>query len=174
MSVSILRADAGDAADIAALHADSWRSTYRGMLPDDFLAGPVVENRLALWRDRMSEPDEDRRLVIKAISREGMVGFACVLRDAEPAWGPCLDNLHVKPGSKGSGIGSRLFHACRDWVAREAPGQPMHLWVIEGNSQARLFYDRRGGSIQERRVIEIVSGIQVPELRYVWINDQRA
>ncbi len=44
-----------DVATIAALHADSWRSVYRGILSDEFLDADLIANREALWHKRLSE-----------------------------------------------------------------------------------------------------------------------
>lgn len=165
---SILPAEQADAAAIAMLHVESWRSAYRGLLPDAFLDGPIVEDRMRLWRDRLNGGAPDRQLVLKALSEDALIGFVCVLADNDPLYGPRLDNLHVKPTRKRGGIGSRLFRAAYDWVGRDVPGRPMHLWVIEGNVPARRFYDRLGGVLSERRMLEVVPGILVPELRYVW------
>lgn len=168
MECTILPAQPADAVAIATLHVESWRSAYRGLLPDAFLDGSVVEDRMNLWRERLNGAAEDRQLVLKAISRGALAGFVCVRLDDAPAHGPRLDNLHVKPELKGTGIGSLLFRAARDWVGQRVPGQPMHLWVIEGNVPARRFYDRHGGVVAEQRTLEVVPGILVPELRYVW------
>lgn len=165
---SILHADLDDAPAIAALHIESWRSAYRGLLPDDFLDGPVVEDRVRLWNARMPAPDLHRRLVLKAVADGALVGFVCVLLDEEPAWGALLDNLHVKPELRGLGIGRRLFREARDWVSVAAPGQRMHLTVIEGNLEARRFYDRHGGAIVERKIKEVIPGTRLTILRYVW------
>lgn len=167
-SVVLVAAGPEDAPAIAALHVTSWRSAYKGLVPDAFLAGPVEEDRRTLWESRLSAPD-DSRLVLKAVDDRGtMVGFTCVLRDADPACGPLLDNLHVAPDLKGRGIGALLLQASRAWSSAVAPGQPMHLWVIEGNAQARHFYDREGGEVVERQILELTAGIMVPALRYVW------
>ena len=167
-SVTLVPAGPEDARAIAALHVKSWRSVYRGLVPDEFLAGPVEDDRHTLWESRLSVPDE-ARLVLKAVDQGGiMVGFTCVLRDADPAWGPLLDNLHVTPDLKGRGIGALLLRASLAWSSAVAPGQPMHLWVIEGNTQARHFYDREHGEIVERQILELTAGIHVPALRYVW------
>ena len=163
----LVEASRGDAREIAALHAGSWQSAYRGLVPDEYLAGPVVDERLRFWETRMAVPHE-ARLVLTAVHDGVMVGFTCVLRDADPAWGPLLDNLHVRPGYKGIGIGWDLFTASRDWSRRAAPGRPMHLWVIEGNREARRFYDRQRGEVVDRQVTELTPGIFVPALRYVW------
>ena len=157
-----------DARAIAALHVMSWRSAYTGLVPDEFLAGPVEEDRRTLWESRLSVPD-DARLVLKAVDERGaMVGFTCVLRDADPAWGPLLDNLHVTPELNGQRIGALLLRASREWSSAVSPGQPMHLWVLEGNVQARHFYDRERGEVVERQIVELTAGIFVPALRYVW------
>jgi GNAT superfamily N-acetyltransferase len=164
----ISRANACDASMLASLHTESWRAAYRGLLPDDFLNGPVAEELRTLWDARMTDASRSSAQVFKATVDGLTVGLACVLVEVEPAWGPRLDNLHVKPGFKGQGIGWRLFVACHKWVRRQAPGQPMHLWVIEGNHSARQSYERQGGEMRDRRTIEIAPGVTVPELRYVW------
>ena len=166
--MTLVAAGPEDAGAIAALHVMSWRSAYRGLVPDEFLANQVEEDRRRLWESRLSEPDEGQ-LVLKAVDESGMmVGFTCVLRDADPAWGPLLDNLHVIPNLRGRGIGAILLRASREWSSETSPGQPMHLWVIEGNTHARRFYDREGGEVVEHQLLELTSGIMVPALRYVW------
>jgi GNAT superfamily N-acetyltransferase len=157
-----------DAAAIAALHAESWRTAYRGFLPDTFLDGPVFDERLQFWMARMAAPDPHRRLVIKAVSDDRMLGFACVVLDADEKWGALLDNLHVRPDLKGRGIGKRLFDRARAWIATVEPDRCMHLTVIEANQYARRFYDREGGRIVERLMAEHVPGTHVPILRYLW------
>ena len=174
MTCSLLAAGTADADAIANLHIESWRSAYRGLLPDSFLDGPVVEDRVTLWRDRLNTNAPDRQLVLTAVSDDTLTGFVCVLLDAEPVFGPLLDNLHVKPALKGTGIGSLLFRAAREWVDQRAPAQPMHLWVLEGNLPARRFYDRHGGKVAEHRIRQVVPGLLAPELRYEWKPRDRA
>ncbi len=45
--ISLTPASAQDAEAIARLQAQSWRITYRGMLPDEYLDRHVVADRLA-------------------------------------------------------------------------------------------------------------------------------
>jgi GNAT superfamily N-acetyltransferase len=138
------------------------------VLPDAFLDGRILENRTTLWVSRMRAPNPDRRVVLKAISKDGLLGFACVLLDAEPSWGALLDNLHVKPAMKRQGIGWRLFDAARRWVDTTAPGTAIHLTVIEANADASRFYERIGGTLVERLRREVIPGTELIVCRYRW------
>jgi GNAT superfamily N-acetyltransferase len=116
----------------------------------------------------MRAPNPDRRLVVKAACGSLVVGFACVLLDAEPSWGALLDNIHVKPEMKRQGVGRQLFEHARQWVGSTAPGTPLHLTVIEANVDARRFYDRLGGVVVERQIKEVIPGTRLAIVRYRW------
>jgi GNAT superfamily N-acetyltransferase len=106
--------------------------------------------------------------VLRAASDGELLGFVCVLLDTEPEWGARLDNLHVSPEAKGTGIGYVLFNAAREWIADVAPGMAMHLWCVERNYVARRFYERQGGKIVETATRPVAQDLSVPELRYWW------
>ena len=166
-TISIRYGSPDDADAIAALHAESWRSAYRGLVPEDELGEALDGERREFWRTRFAAPDPGRRVVFLATSGDVLVGFACLLADADPDHGPLLDNLHVKPGWRGHGIGARLLQESRAWARAIAPGQPMHLWVLEGNMPARRFYEHQGGAEVERRSEER-GGMTIAVWRCVW------
>jgi predicted N-acetyltransferase YhbS len=96
-----------DAKAVANLHADSWRHHYRGAYSDAFLDGDVVADRLAVWTDRLREPDPQRCTIL---AEDGsLVGFASTVFAEDTTWGALLDNLHVADGHKRRGVGSRLL-----------------------------------------------------------------
>lgn len=165
--VRIRPATAADAAAIARLHAESWRLTYRGILPDAYLEGPIAQERLGLWTERLSLPEAQRPFVHLAESAQ-LSGFVCVLRSADPEWGLCLDNLHVLPPFRSRGLGRRLFAEAVRWAVAAAPGEPLHLWVFEANRDAARFYEGLGGEAVERCVKEAVAGMPAPSIRYAW------
>jgi hypothetical protein len=47
-----------DAAAIAKVHVDSWRTTYVGIVPTAYLAGLSHEQRAEEWRRTLSNPAE--------------------------------------------------------------------------------------------------------------------
>jgi GNAT superfamily N-acetyltransferase len=164
----VIRLGAQEDADaIAALHAESWRSAYRGLVPDDDLDDRLDDERRQFWRGRFASPDPDRRIVFAAMAGDVLVGFACLLADAEPAYGPLLDNLHVKPGWRGRGLGAQLLQKSREWSRDIAPGDAMHLWVLAGNTTARRFYRIQGG-VEDGRRVEHRGGMEIVSLRCIW------
>jgi GNAT superfamily N-acetyltransferase len=167
-SVSLVAAGPQDLEPIALLHAQSWRSTYRGIVPDEFLDRRADSDRREFWTTRFSSTAPERRLLLQALGAGSLLGFVSVLLDAEPKWGARLDSLHVSPDSKGSGVGHRLFQAAREWIARAAPGTAMHLWCVERNAVARRFYERQGGAIVEAANRPFAGQASVAELRYWW------
>ena len=162
------RATGGDSEAIASLHTESWRDAYRGILPDLYLDGQIFDERANLWRSRFSSLSSDRFLVVLAESSGEPVGFACVLLDEDPQWGPCLDNLHVLPRCRSRGVGRLLFGRAAQWVMSREPRWPIHLWVFEANVGARRFYDALGGEVVENKKREVLKGIEISSVLYVW------
>jgi ribosomal protein S18 acetylase RimI-like enzyme len=133
-----------DAADIAALHADSWRRHYRGAYLDSYLDGDVVADRLEVWTSRLTPPRLNQHTVCVELDGE-VIGFAHTLFGHDPEWGALLDNLHVKNDLKGQGIGTRLLSETARELIRCRPSEGLHLWVLEQNVAAQAFYNARGG-----------------------------
>ncbi|MGH9392120.1 MAG: GNAT family N-acetyltransferase [Vicinamibacteria bacterium] len=128
-------------------------------------------DRCSTWQEKLSSHDSASTLVLLASREAEPIGFVCVILDEDEAWGALLDNLHVHPDWKGKGLGKRLMVDAARWVASRRPGSPLHLWVIEANEEARLFYRRLGGRPLDRKLWNAPDGRRnVGLVRYVW-ND---
>ena len=138
----IRRASAADWEAVAALHAASWRSAYRGIYPDSFLDGPVFEERRDHWRGFFARPRPDDAAFLAEDAEP--VGFACIRHRFDPA-GPLLDNLHVRPDRKGEGIGTSLLARAVGWLVERDRHAPLQLLVWEPNLAARGYYASLGG-----------------------------
>lgn len=168
MSVTLRRAGPGDWAAVAAIHAASWRSAYRGIYPDSYLDDQAPEERRSFWRAALAEMDPELDAVFLAEDEAGeAVGFACLLRKAEAA-GPLLDNLHVLPERKGEGIGRRLIRAAAAWLVAKQPGAALQLGVWKDNAAARRFYARLGGQEVEEYEAATEGGGTAPQVRVRW------
>lgn len=153
---------------LADLHVASWRSAYRGILSDAFLANEVEGERRAVWTARMTDWDPARSFAEIAEIDGRPSGFVCVMRDMAPEHGALLDNLHVLPGHRGSGMGRRLLADAARWVADRFPGTPMYLTVYFANENARAFYARMGGVASEPYDEREHDGRLHRVIRFVW------
>jgi GNAT superfamily N-acetyltransferase len=166
--VTIRHARPADAHSIAALHANSWRASYRGILSDEFLDGALDENRLALWTTRCSDVSRQNQLIIVDEHNGEIRGFACAFLDADPRWGSLLDNLHVVPNLKGQGLGRQLIGAIAGAVFQDASSPTLHLWAYEQNIAARRFYEHLGGIASGCEEEPALDGTRVNAVRYFW------
>jgi L-amino acid N-acyltransferase YncA len=62
-----------DAPGIAHVHVDSWRTTYKGIMPDKTLANLSYEQRTQQWVTRLSKPH--RETFIPVAEDGQIVGF---------------------------------------------------------------------------------------------------
>jgi len=156
----------GDADAIADLHAASWRSAYRAIFSDAYLDGDVVTERRRHWRACLGPEQPSDCGALVATEASECLGFICIRLDAEPAWGPLLDNLHVRPDRKHAGIGRALIAAGAAWVRARGPYASWHLWVIDSNTPARRVYEHLGWVLRERGSHLAPDGTRYPVWRY--------
>jgi ribosomal protein S18 acetylase RimI-like enzyme len=166
-SITLRRAGPADWTAIAAIHAASWRSAYRGIYPDSYLDGEVPAERRAFWCEAFGGMDPELDAVFLAEQADEAVGFACLRRKAEAA-GPLLDNLHVLPERKSGGIGRRLIAAVAAWLVAKEPDAALQLVVWADNVAARRFYARLGGREVETFEAPTPGGGTAPQMRVRW------
>ncbi len=66
-------AEAADAVAIADIHVRSWRTAYRGVMPDAVLDGLSVADRTQQWRRRLA-PGSDGPLFVLIGRCDGSIG----------------------------------------------------------------------------------------------------
>jgi ribosomal protein S18 acetylase RimI-like enzyme len=155
--VGIRRAQAGDAAAIAAVHVAAWRETYAGLVPERMLRAFSVAERTRRWQRILTAPDPSREsAVFVAVGPDqSALGFGSCGR--QPAAAPLADGfagefsaLYVLAAHQRQGIGRRLMTLmAQDLLAREISGGA--LWVLRDNAPARRFYEALGAELVGQR-----------------------
>lgn len=164
--LSIRSATAADAETIAALHAASWRSAYRGIFKESTLGPALDGERRTHWSGKLAAMVPDDTVLVA-----GDLGFIAVWAKGDPGFGAYIDNLHVRPERRSGGLDRRLLgEAMRRVAARGEAGA--YLWVFDDNVRAIDFYRRLGGEIVEGGFDEI-DGAQVAHSRIAWRDTAR-
>src|SRR5437879_10038629 len=143
--VSLVRA-AGidDAAAIARVHVATWKTAYRGLLPDDFLASLSESHYQERWQRTIA--DHGSGVYVAEDGRE-VVAFASGGREraGEDGFGGELYAIYVMRESQGRGHGRALVRAVTAGL-RKMGLTEMIVWVLRDNFPTRRFYERLGGS----------------------------
>ena len=164
MEIRIRRANAADARAIARVHVDSWRSTYAGIVPEEFLVSLNIDDRAEMWGKMLAAEDA---LMFLAEDEAGVFGFACggKLREALNSFDAELYAIYLLRERQGKGAGRSLFDALTR-ALRTAGYSGMVLWVLKENPAVK-FYERMGGKLIARKPIEI-GGAQLEEVAFGW------
>jgi ribosomal protein S18 acetylase RimI-like enzyme len=155
--VELRDATPADAHAIATVTVQSWRAAYRGLLPDDALAGLSVHDREQLWSDALTAHPTHIRVVVAAIE-DAIVGFTATgpplipADRADPTLGD-LYALYLNPDVWRRGLGSQLHAAALDRL-RSCGFTHAGLWVLYTNERALRFYNRHGWTDTGRTQID--------------------
>lgn len=143
---------------IAAVHAESWKDAYSGVLPEKYLAGQITRDLKRHWSEVKIQPED----VVLVAEEGGIIGFIA-------AWcrpDAFIDNLHVKALNRGKGVGTTLLKSAARQLIRKGH-RSAYLWVVESNVRAILLYERLGG-IRSERALKDLFGHKVPNVKVVW------
>jgi GNAT superfamily N-acetyltransferase len=173
MPAAVREALIGDAEAIARIHIDSWRHSYSGLVPGAFLESLSLAKWTADWIARL-QPASRRNFVAED---QGVIcGWASIgpARDADLNQDVGeLYGIYVAPGRIRCSFGSQLYRRAEQELSKAGKGK-ISLWVLEGNSNARLFYGAQGLRPDGTAKIINLGGADLPELRYVKKIGRRA
>ncbi len=169
--MQIREATAADIREIAEVHVASWRSTYAGIISDDFLAALSVDKSEQQWRAQFTNPHTQTALFVAA-DETGIIGFACggPERDGHPVYKGELYAIYILNTQQGRGTGRRLIQAVAGHLVKDGI-TTMLIWALAQNSLARGFYERMGGTLVTEKPITIGGDILL-EVGYGWTDIQ--
>jgi ribosomal protein S18 acetylase RimI-like enzyme len=154
-----------DAEAIARVNVATWRSAYRGLLPDDFLASLNEAHYTERWT-RVIGQGTSRVFVVEEQDR--IVGFASGGREraGEHGFTGELYAIYVLDSAERRGHGRELVRAVAG-ALREMHLFDMIVWVLRDNAPARRFYERLGGVYVREQPITIGTAT-LEEVSYGW------
>ena len=165
--VKVRKAALVDAPAIARVHVASWKSTYAGILPEEFLASLAVDDREKMWSQVLGQDNGRTHVLVAELERFGVVGFAALgpERAGDEEYDSELSAIYILEEHQRRGAGQLLFRAGVNALAEDGYNS-MLLWVLSQNPACR-FYEAMGGVPVRSRTIS-VGGQTYEEIGYGW------
>lgn len=153
-----------DAAHIAKVHVDSWRTTYKNIIPQSFLDKLSYEQRTTLWENNLANP---ARNVFVAEENEEIIGFVVgEKRDTNTEHSATdLSAIYLLEQWQGKGVGKLLLKQIMH-TFKEQGFHKVYVEVLAENN-TREFYKYYGAEFVKTIPITI-GGATIDEEVYVW------
>ena len=160
----IRKAELKDIKGIAKVHVDSWRTTYKGIVPDTFLSSLSYENREQIWKRGI----EENHIYIAEDTNDQIVGFATGGKERTGNYEGYKGEvyaIYLLEGQQGKGLGRKLIQLVVDDL-KGMKLNSMLIWALEKNPACR-FYKALGGKKIDTAEIEI-DGQKLGEIAFGW------
>lgn len=160
-----------DATGIARAHVRTWQTTYRGIIPDNYLDTIPVEEWQVRWKRDLSIPRPGQFVYVAENEENGEIaGFVWggVTRYPDLPYQGELYAIYVLKNYQKHGLGRFLVQALTKALLDEGLSS-MFLWVFEANLASRRFYEALGGQYIKSNTFEI-HGTPVVEYAYGWAD----
>jgi ribosomal protein S18 acetylase RimI-like enzyme len=155
-----------DADAMGRLHVRAWQSAYRGVMPDEYLDGLQVNDRVEMWRARLSRSDLPPLLIASVVG--AVVGFAAFGAEHTTSSPPSCGELYamnLDPDFWGQGIGRVLLGRVTEGLQAMGYDEAV-LWVVPENERARALYESEGWVADGGITTEEILGVTVTDIRY--------
>lgn len=165
--ITFRSASIDDATVIAGLRVDSWRATYRGVMPDAYLDSMHAEESAAMWMQVLSANVPTVSVIVAQAGSE-IVGFAAGMMLVPEKFGfnAELTAIYLKPIAQRGGVGSRLVLRIAEALQKEG-ATGLLVWVIADNQPTRRFFEKLSATL----VVEqpyTWDGLNLTEAGYGW------
>ena len=170
MTITIRLARLEAAPGIAKVHVDSWRTTYKGLIAEEFLAALSYERRAQTWTENLADPEGTSFLYVAETETGEIVGFVSAGPEHEgnPNYRGETYAIYLVQQVQGQGLGRKLMETAMRELCKRGFSS-MLLWVLKDNLPSRKFYEAVGGKYLLEKPIEIGSQNLI-EVAYGWEN----
>ena len=154
-----------DAPKVTEVYVESWKNTYKGIIPDSYLKTMTAEKRLSQWENNIARHGNH---VFIAETADGQIaGLADgSKRESNPfIQSGDLTSIYVAKKYQGKGAGKQLIKALFACF-EEMEYFRIFVEVLDDNS-SKHFYEQLGAVLYKKSVIEI-QGKKLSLLIYEW------
>lgn len=161
----IRKACASDLKGIAKVRVDTWRTTYRGLIPEQILRRLSYAKSAKLFAPLLKRPDIFTHVAEDETGK--ILGFVCggAERGGNFDYKGEVYAIYILDEYQKKGIGRLLMRAAA-LSLKNRGFESMLLWTAAGN-QHRSFYEALGGTVLENKRF-IIEGVNMELVSYGW------
>ena len=166
--MTIRQATPEDAAGIARVHVESWRTTYPGIMPQEHLDALSVADRQQMWTETLRADGPTRTTVYVAETDGGeIIGFVSggPGKAGDSDYQSEIYGLYLLQSQQGKGLGRRLVQTFARHMSQD-DHRTLLIWVNVHNP-ARRFYEALGG-VHARTGSREIKGVTYDDAGYGW------
>lgn len=162
--VDIRWATLQDWSTLGAIHSESYRSAYEGIMPEDYLSKFTVEQRQSYYQKALIEDNEKISLILVDDEPVGCMTIGnCRDTDLNDTFGE-IWAIYLLKDFWGKGYGKMLLLWGLERL-KELDYRNVSLWVLNENTSARRFYVSLGFTHDGTEQV-IARGVELVQARY--------
>ncbi|MDO0824126.1 GNAT family N-acetyltransferase [Desulfosporosinus nitroreducens] len=163
--MEIRKASLDDVKKISCIHALSWKSAYKEIIPQTYLD----ELKEDYWVSAFTTWIKDNILTVQLISENGSavgcVAYGKSRDNCLPDWGEIV-SIYLLPEYFGKGYGSKLLNSAL-LDLKQSGYQNIYLWVLKNNQRARHFYEKYGLQCTTDECVCEIMRKELIDIRYI-------
>ena len=163
--MTLRRAIPDDAPGLARVYVEAWHKGYRSIIPDSCLQGLTVERRAERFRESLTSNSEETYVAELKCQILGFLTIGdCRDPDADHKATGEIWGIYLSPDYWRMGIGGFLSDQGESMLVSRGRSVAT-LWVLEGNHQAKRFYEAVGFKT-DGATKEVNLGTRLKAVRY--------
>lgn len=140
--MQVCKATVDDVEAISRIYALSWKTAYKGIVPQAFLDAIQDDRWVRKFRRDLGDGTLSALIVSDGDTPAGCAAFGRSRDDKLPDWGEVV-SIYLHPDYYGKGYGEKLLNETMR-ALEEQEFVYIYLWVLRENHHARRFYERNG------------------------------
>lgn len=152
MTFNVRSAEVSDAQEIASIHVNSWKSAFKGLMPERYINSYTLDQRNTEWLNVLGSNSEH---VIVAEKENSLVGFLSFNNKSIDTLE--LSKLYLCPSIYSKGVGYLLMKQFENSAKASGINQ-LSLYVLDNNQAAIKFYSKHGFKLADGYVAEDFEG----------------
>ena len=145
---------------ISSVYEQSWKTAYRGKVPDDYLDS-IPAGR---WASKVDNPSWHTLVCLEDGQIIGTSSFCKSRFNVFEGYGEII-SIYLLPEYVGKGCGRQLMERALSELRKQGYTKAF-LWVLEENNRARAFYEKMGFTISDKSIESNIGGKDLKEVSY--------